>query len=315
MARSTWSGSISFGLVSIPVRVFTAEREHEVHFHQLNAKTGHRIRHKKVDATTGREVDADQIVRAVQVNRPGRRNGSWVTVDEEAMARLRPASTRTVDIEDFVDLAEIDPIYFDRTYFLAPGADVGARRAYALLLDAMTRSGRAGIGKVVIRNKQYLAAIRPYGTSRRRRVMAMSTMRFADEVVDPGDVDDLSFELPSADDKARSMAASLIESLAGPFEPSKYRDTYTDEVHELIERSAAGDDVEVEERPEPTDAAMDLMAALQQSVDAAKKRRSSRPTAPRQRKRPTSSTRSAEKQPTKQAKKRATGRPKKPRPA
>src|SRR3954447_10066259 len=119
MARSLWSGSISFGLVTIPVRMFSAEREHEVHFHQLNERTGHRIKYEKVDAETGREVDSDDIVRGFEVSK-----GKWVTVDDEEFEAIRPPSTRTIDIEDFVDLTEIDPIYFDRTYHLAPGDDM-----------------------------------------------------------------------------------------------------------------------------------------------------------------------------------------------
>jgi DNA end-binding protein Ku len=253
--------------------MFTAEHEHEVHFHQLNTTTGHRIRYLKVDDVTGKEVDADHIVRAIEVSARGKKQGSWVTLDDDELQRIQPPSTRTVDIEDFVDLAEIDPIYFDRTYFLAPADDIGARRAYALLLDAMGRSGRAGIGKVVIRNKQYLAAIRPYEMGQRKRLMVMSTMHFADEVADPTRVDDLEFDVPKAETKTRQMAESLIESLAGPFEPKKYRDTYTDELHALIERKADGDDLTVEDRPEPAAPVADLLAALQESLEAAKRTR------------------------------------------
>ncbi len=263
MARSLWRGSISFGLVNVPVRLFGAEREHEVHFHQINEKTGHRIKYEKVDAATGREVDADRIVRGIEVSK-----GKWVTIDDEEIEAIQPTSTRTVDVEDFVELAEIDPIFYDRTYYVAPDDNPGAARAYRLLLDAMQRSGRAGIGKVVIRNKQYLAALRPYG-----KVMVMSTMRFADEVIDPTTIDDMPGKLPTADAKARKMAESLVESLASPFEPERYHDTYTEELQDLIRRKAKGETIEVAPRPAPAAEVTDLMAALQASVDAAKERR------------------------------------------
>lgn len=270
MARSLWSGSISFGLVTIPVRMFTAEREHEVRFHQLNKKTGNRIKYDKVDAETGRDVDSDDIVRGYEVS-----HGSWVTIDDDEMAAIRPEATRTVDIEDFVDLREVDPIYFDRTYYLAPADDTGAKRAYALLRSALERTERAGIGTVVIRNKQYLAAIRPY-----EKVLALSTMRFADEVVDVNDIADLDVKLPAADPKARKMAESLIESLAGPFKPEKYRDTFTDDVNELVARKAKGEKIEPSNEPSQEPKVIDLMEALRASVEAASSR-TSRSTAPK----------------------------------
>ncbi len=263
MARSLWSGSISFGLVSIPVKLFSAERDHSIHFHQLNRETGHRIRYRKVDAESGEEVDKDDIVKGYEVSK-----GSWVTFDDDELDDLRPETTRTIDIEDFVDLAEIDPIYYDRTYFLAPDDNEGGRRAYALLLEAMQRMERAGIGKVVMRTKQYLAAVRPYAG-----ILALSTMRFADEVLQPDDVDEVDVRLPAADAKSRKMAESLIESLATSFDPGRYRDTYTEEVEELIEAKAKGETLEVEEAPEQAPKVLDLMAALQASVEAAKDRR------------------------------------------
>jgi DNA end-binding protein Ku len=263
MARPLWSGSISFGLVTIPVRMFTAEREHEVRFHQLNKKTGNRIKYDKVDAETGKDVESDDIVRGYEVA-----EDSWVTIEDEELDALRPESTRTVDIEDFVDLRDIDPIYFDRTYYLAPDDNTGAKRAYALLLTAMERTERAGIGKVVIHNKQYLAAVRPY-----RHVLALSTMRFADEVVDVEDLDDLDLRLPDAEPKARKMAESLIDSLTGRFTPEKYRDTYTDEVRELLARKAKGEKIEPVDQPSQSPKVVDLMAALQASVEATASRR------------------------------------------
>ena len=264
MARSIWSGSISFGLDTIPVRMFTAEREHEVHFHQLSKKTGNRIRYKKVDEKSGRELELDDIVKGYEVSK-----GKWVTFEDDELDELRPESTKTLDIEDFVDLAEVDPIYYDKTYYLAPADNLAARRAYALLLEAMEARQRAGIGKVVIRAKQYLAAIRPYGG-----ILVMSTMRFADEIVDPKQIEDLDFSIPSVDAKSKKMAVSLLDSLASDFDPSKYEDTYTDELKKSIVAKSKGKTIEKEEAKEEAPKVIDLMAALQASVDAARSRRS-----------------------------------------
>ncbi len=263
MPSSLWTGSISFGLVNVPVRLFGAQRVHDVRFHQINEATGHRIKYDKVDALTGAQVATDQIVRAIEAS-----SGKLVTIDDADLDALQPKSTHTVDVEDFVDLAEIDPIFYERTYFVAPDDRPGAARAYALLVDAMRRTGRAGIGKIVIRRKQYLAALRPY-----ENVMVMSTMRFADEVIVASSIDSMPDELPPAEDKARRMAESLIESLTAPFEPNRYRDTYTEELLDLIERKAKGETAKVEESQESAPEVVDLLAALQASVDEAKQRR------------------------------------------
>lgn len=263
MPSSLWTGSISFGLVNVPVRLFGAQRGHEVRFHQINRATGHRIKYEKVDATTGVEVEADQIVRGIESA-----GGKLVTIDDAELDALQPKSTHTVDVEDFVDLAEIDPIYYDRTYFVAPDDRPGAARAYALLVDAMRRTGQAGIGKIVIRRKQYLAALRPY-----ENVMVMSTMRFADEVVVASSIDSIPDELPPSETKARQMAESLIESLTAPFEPQRYRDTYTEELLGLIESKAEGATATVVEHKESAPEVADLLAALKASVEDAKQRR------------------------------------------
>jgi DNA end-binding protein Ku len=207
-----------------------------------------------------------------------------VTVTDKELDELRPRSTRTLEIEDFVDLAEIDPIYFERTYYVAPQGDGGSERAYGLLLKAMQEQHRAGVGKVVIRNKQYLAAVRPY-----EGILVMSTMRFADEVVSVDDVDDLKAGGAKHDAKSMKLATSLIDSLAGHFDPTKYHDTYTEELRSLLKAKAEGKEIEVEEAPEPSAKVTDLMAALQASVDAARKGR----TASRRSKAGTSSTRKA----------------------
>jgi DNA end-binding protein Ku len=259
VARPTWSGSISFGLVNVPVNAFTAVRDHDVHFHQLDQKSGARIRNKRVSAETGRQVADDDIVLGFEVSK-----GRYVTFDPEERRALQPASTRAIEITDFVALAEIDPIYFERSYWLAPDGP-SAGKAYGLLLAAMEKSERVAIGTVVMRNKQYLTAVRPLDGA-----LAMSTMRFADEVVPRADL-----ELPrraKVDSKALTMAMQLIEGLSASWAPASYHDTYTEELRERIARKDEGEET-VEEAEEPAARVLDLMAALTASVDAAKKGR------------------------------------------
>src|SRR5688572_12052891 len=180
MARPVWTGSISFGLVNVPVKAYTAVRDHDVHFHQLDKKSGARIRNKKVSEKSGREVDTKDIQLGFEI-----RKGRYVTFDKDEVKELKPASTRAVEVTDFVALEDVDPIYYDRTYWLGP-ADDQAKAPYQLLLWAMEDRERVGIGTVVMRNKQYLTAVRPLDG-----VLAMSTMRFADEVVPRSEVDGL----------------------------------------------------------------------------------------------------------------------------
>jgi DNA end-binding protein Ku len=264
MATSLWTGSISFGLVAIPVRMYSASRSHEVSFNQLHRATGNRIRYRKVDEVTGDEVAQREIVKGYEIA-----DGEYVTIDDNELAELRPVATKTLDIEDFVDLAEIDPIYFEKTYFVVPDDNLASRRAYGLLLDAMRERNRAGVGTVVIRSKQYLAAVRPFGDH-----LVVSTMKFADEVVDPADVPELDVDLPEIDAKARAMATSLIDSLTTEFEPTKFSDSYTDDLRTLIDTKARGETITPVERPIESPKVVDLMAALEASVAAAKAARS-----------------------------------------
>ena len=171
MARSLWTGSINFGLVNVPVKAFTAVRDHDVHFHQLDKKSGSRIRYRKVAEDTGKEVDADNIALGYEV-----RGGRYVTFDEQEMKALRPTSSKVIEVSDFVDLDEIDPIYYENTYWLVPDGEA-AKKSYQLLVAAMEDEQRVGIGTVVLRDRQHLSAVRPLDG-----VLAMSTMRFADEV-------------------------------------------------------------------------------------------------------------------------------------
>lgn len=263
MAQQVWRGSISFGLVNVAVRAFGATRDQKVHFHQIDSRTNSRIGYDKVSKATGEKVDKGDIALGYEVE-PGR----YVTFDPEEVAALRPRSTRSVDISDFVDLAAIDPIYYEKTYWLVP-ADEAAEKAYGLLAAAMEAEQRVGIGMVVMRTKQYLAAIRPL-----QGALAMSTMRFADEVVAADDVDGLP-ERVEPSDKELDLARQIITSLSGDWDPSAYHDSFTAELRSLIAEKAAGNEL-VEETAAPDEEKgelVDLMAALQASVEAAKRPR------------------------------------------
>src|SRR5688572_24031658 len=213
MARPTWTGSISFGLVNVPVKAYTAVRDHDVHFHQLEKKSGARIRNKKVSEKSGKEVDADDIELGFEI-----RKGRYVTFDKDEVRDLKPDSMRQVEVTDFVALDKVDPIYYDRTYWLGPASDDG-KQAYQLLLAAMEDRERVAIGTVVMRNKQYLAAIRPLDGA-----LAMSTMRFADEVVDRAEVDGVPKRKAKPQPKALKLATQIIDSLAGDWKPEQYQD-------------------------------------------------------------------------------------------
>lgn len=261
MARSIWSGAISFGLVNVPVKLFSAVSPKDVRFHQLDSRSNSRVRQKRVSAETGDEVPFDKIVKAYEISPE-----SYVTITPEELDTLDPKATRTIDIEDFVDLDQIDPLYFERPYYLAP--DRGGEKAYALLRDAMCETNKVGIARLVLRTKQYLAAIRPKGDA-----LVLETMLFADEVV-PADDLDLPGSDVEASERETKMARALIDSLTTDFEPSKYRDEYRDRVLALIEQKAAGQEIVVNDSVEETPHAVDLMAALEASLAAVKKSRS-----------------------------------------
>lgn len=263
MAQQVWRGSISFGLVNVAVRAFGATRDQKVHFHQIDSRSGSRIGYDKVAKATGEKVDKGDIALGYEVE-PGR----YVTFDPEEVAALRPRSTRTVEISDFVDLAAIDPIYYEKTYWLVP-AEEAAEKAYGLLAAAMEAEQRVGIGMVVMRTKQYLAAIRPL-----QGALAMSTMRFADEVVAAADVGGMP-ERVEPSDKELDLARQIISGLSDEWDPSEYHDSFTAELRALIDQKAAGNEIleESEGAPEEKGQLVDLMAALQASVDAAKRPR------------------------------------------
>jgi DNA end-binding protein Ku len=259
MARSIWSGAISFGLVNVPVKLFSAVSRKTVRFNQLNQETGNRIQQKRVDPETGEEVPYDQIVKGFELTKD-----RYVVITPDELDALDPERTRTIDIEDFVDLEDIDPVYYDHPYYLVP--DKGAAKAYGLLLNAMEASGKVAIARVVIRSKEALVAIRPAGD-----LLMMETMIFHDEVVPHDELDDLPEAKDlKASDRELKMAQQLIDSLSSEFDPSRYRDEYRDKVLDLIERKAAGEDIAVQpEAPAPAKVP-DLMAALEASLAAVK---------------------------------------------
>ncbi|MHB8656657.1 MAG: non-homologous end joining protein Ku [Solirubrobacteraceae bacterium] len=257
MARAIWSGAISFGLVNVPVKLYSATSPKTVRFHQLSSKTGARIRQKRVDPSTGEEVPFEEIVKGYEIT-PDR----YVLIAPEELDALDPKATRTIDIEEFVDLAEIDPIFYDHSYYLAPAA--GGAKAYRLLLDAMGHAGKVALGRVVLRSRQQLCALRPSG-----KVLTLTTMLFGDEVLASDRLDELDAVGESeATDRELKMAKQLIDSLSSAFDPSRYRDDYRDRVLALIERKAAGEQIAVAPEAEEPAAAPDLMAALEASLAA-----------------------------------------------
>jgi DNA end-binding protein Ku len=260
VARAIWSGAISFGLVNIPVKLYSAVSKKTVRFHQIDAESGQRIRQQRVNPASGEEIPYEQIVKGYEIG-PDR----YVTISPDELDALEPQKTRTIDIEDFVELDQIDPIYYDHPYYLAP--DKGAGKAYKLLLDAMQDAGKVAIARVVIRSKENLVAIRPHDG-----VLTMETMLFADEVISPDSLD----EMAAADGEGTTskreldMAKQLIDSLSSEFEPEKYHDEYRERVLELIERKAQGETVVVEAPEEEPKKVPDLMAALEASIASAK---------------------------------------------
>jgi len=258
MPRAIWTGSISFGLLNVPVKIYSAVSRRNISFRELRRSDGSRIRHKRVAESDGEEVAYDDIVKGYEIAPE-----QYVVITKEELEELDPTKTRAIEIQDFVDLEEIDPIYFDHPYYLGP--DKGAEKAYALLVKAMEDEGKVAIARFVLRNKENLAAIRASGG-----VLLMATMRFADEVVSP---DEIVEQVTEGAEKPRKqeveMARQLISSLSSEFDPTAYKDEYREELLALIERKAKGETVEAPEAeaPKPT-RAPDLMAALEESLAA-----------------------------------------------
>ncbi len=264
MPRAIWSGAISFGLVSVPVKLYSAVSRKTVRFNQIDSETNSRVKQKRVNAE-GDEVPYDQIVKGYEISKD-----SYVIVSEDELAALSPKASRMIDITDFVDQVDIDPVFYDSAYFLVP--DELARKSYTLLSKAMEDSGRVAIATFVMRTKQYLVAIRPIDGT-----LMMSTMVYADEVVDAEEIPGLS-ELGEIDlsDAELAMANQLIESLASEFDADRYQDTYREQVLDLIEQKASGEVRAIETSDGDEGAAVvDLLAALEASVSAAKQARKS----------------------------------------
>jgi DNA end-binding protein Ku len=261
MARAIWSGAISFGLVTVPVKLFTAVQSKSVHFHQLHAADGVRIQQKRVCPADGEEVAYDDIVKGYEIA-PDR----YVVIEQEELAALERSRSATIDIEEFVDQSEIDPILYDHPYYLAPGT--GGAKPYKLLVEAMGEANKVAIARFVLRSKEKLVAIRASGDA-----LLLETMVFSDEVLSADRLDEMPDESVTTTDKELAIAKQLIDSLAGPFEPDKYHDTYRQEVLDLIERKAAGEEISIQPAvEEPRLQAADLMSALQASLDEVRKR-------------------------------------------
>jgi DNA end-binding protein Ku len=259
MPRAIWSGSISFGLLNVPVKLYSAVSRKNVSFRELRESDGSRIRHKRVAEADGKEVPYEEIVKGYEISPE-----QYVVVTRDELEEIDPKRTRAVEIQDFVDLDDIDPIYFDHPYYLGP--DKGAEKAYALLVKAMSDAKKVAVARFVLRNREHLAAIRPSGN-----VLTMATMRFPDEVVAPDELgeDVVPQNGRKLDKREVDMAKQLIDSLTSDFDPGKYRDEYREELLALIDRKAKGEAVTgpVSEEPKPTKAP-DLMAALEESLAA-----------------------------------------------
>ncbi len=260
MARAIWTGSVSFGLVNVPVGLYSATKDHDVHFHQFEKGTKSRIRNERVNEDTGDEVAFKDIVKGAELS-----DGGYVMLTPEELESVEPGRSRTIDISDFIDAAEIDPIYYQKSYYLAPSDDA-AKKAYMLLLKAMDKAERIGVATFVMRGKQYLAAIRPSDN-----VLVLETMHFADEVRDPaGELDQLPIRT-KVTGKDLDMAVSLVKAMTSPWKPTNYRDTYTERVKKLIDAKKKDREIVVPEEGEDDEGkVIDLLDALQASLDSAK---------------------------------------------
>ena len=258
MPRPIWSGSISFGLVSVPVKLFSATSPKEVRFHMLHDKDGGRIQQKRVCSLDGEEVPWEHIVKGFEISK-----GRYVSVTREELEAFNPRASKAIEIEDFVDLSQIDPIFYESTYYLVP--DRGAAKPYALLVEAMKRTHRVGVARFVLRTKQYLAAVRPLGGA-----LALSTMLYADEVVSQDDLEGLPDSHSKPGERELKMAEQLIGSLASDFDVRKYKDDYRERVLALLERKAEGEEIVAEPAEEPRGKVVNLMDALQKSLAAAR---------------------------------------------
>jgi DNA end-binding protein Ku len=262
-----WRGALSFGLVSVPVKLYSAVTSRTVHFHQLHSADQGRVRQKRVCSLDGQEVPFEEIVKGYEIA-PER----YVVVEDAELVALAPKATQTIEIEDFVELEEIERIYLDQPYYLVP--DKGGARPYRLLVQAMRETGKVAIAHVVLRSRERLVAVHPQG-----EVLMMTTMNYADEVNPTSELSELAGESAQGDglapvgERELDVARRLIESLAEPFEIGRYKDTYREAVLELIERKASGEEVAAEPGPAaPETQVPDLMSALEASLQEAQAR-------------------------------------------
>jgi DNA end-binding protein Ku len=266
MARAIWTGTISFGLLNVPVRLYSAVSRRNISLREIRESDSSRIKHRRVAEGTDEEVPYDEIIKAFEIT-----PGNYVPLSKEDMSALAPEKTRAIEVIDFVDTDEIDPMYFESPYYLGPAE--GAEKAYSLLAAAMESSGKAAIARFVFRNKEHLAAIRASNG-----VLTLTTMRFADEVVPPSELDDvLPQKKAKAGKREQQMAEQLIESLSTKFDPSAYRDEYREQLLGLIERKAEGKEIVTPEAEAPkATKAPDLMAALEESIAAVQEKKPAR---------------------------------------
>jgi DNA end-binding protein Ku len=266
MARAIWSGTISFGLLNVPVKLYSAVARRNIALREIRDSDSARIKHRRVAEGTDEEVPYENIVKAYELT-----PGQYVPLSKDEMSALAPEKTRAIEVKDFVDIEEIDPMYFDSPYYLGP-AD-GAEKAYSLLAAAMESSGKAAIARFVFRNKEHLAAIRPADG-----VLTLTTMRFHDEVVPPEELDVLPDKKPKVAKREQEMAEQLIASLSTDFEPNQYRDEYREQLMALIEQKAEGKEIVAAEAEAPkATKAPDLMAALEESIAAVKEKGGQKP--------------------------------------
>ena len=253
MPTAVWTGNISFGLVTVPVKLTPATKSRDVSFNQLEAGTGSRVRNRRVSEQSGEEITSDKIVKGYEIEK-----GRYVIVEKAELDALAPKASHTIEIEDFVDLADIDPIFFDTPYYVM--VDEKAAKPYKLLVDAMTELGKVAVGRVVLRAKERLVAIRPVDG-----MLCVETMRYADEIVDPASLglpeDDIEFT-----DREVSMARQLVETLSADFDASSYRDEYREQLLALIDKKAAGEEIVAQPQPDAPAKVLDLMAALEASL-------------------------------------------------
>jgi DNA end-binding protein Ku len=263
MARPIWTGALSFGLVNVPVGLYSATDDKTIHFNQLERGTSDRVRNKRVNERTGDEVAYDAIVKGYDLG-----GGRYIVVEPEELEAVEPGRSRNIEITDFVDLDDIDPVFYKSTYYLAPQGP-GAERAYALLRQAMDETKKVGIASFVMRGKQHLVAIRPD-----ERVLALETMYFADEVRDPvTELGTLPGEHVTFQGRELDTAKLLVDSMTTEWQPEAYRDTYRQAVEDLIERKSRGEVITASTPEQASAPVVDLMEALRASVDAARKRR------------------------------------------